>query len=171
MFALGIGQHEEKRFKVRKGREIHKVKSGINRDYLRKKMGVTGKDTEVWLSSDKYHLKGIVDEVLTLEDGTMAPLDYKFAEYKERNFKTLKTQSVAYGILISENYGKPVKKGFIIYTRSKNKLVEIEFTQKDFDGLKKIIREMLLIIRKGYYPKKTSSKAKCNDCTFRNICV
>ncbi len=171
MFSLGIDQHEEKRFKVLMGREVHKDKAQINKDYLRKKIGVTGKEIEVYLSSEKLHLKGIVDEVLTLNDGSMSPLDYKFAEYKEREFKTHKTQSLAYGMLISENYGKPVNKGFVVYTRSRNKLVEIEFKQKDIDSFQKIIEEMLLIIQKGYYPKKASSKAKCDDCAYRNICV
>ncbi len=168
---LIIPEHEEKRFKVLMGREVHKDKAQINKDYLRKKIGVTGKETEVYLSSEKLHLKGIVDEVLTLNDGSMAPLDYKFAEYKETQYKTHKTQSLAYGMLISENYGKPASKGFVVYTRSRNKLIEIEFKQKDIDDFQKIIEEMLLIIQKGYYPKKTSSKAKCEDCAYRNICV
>jgi CRISPR-associated exonuclease Cas4 len=171
MMTLGFGEHEEKRFKVLMGREVHKDKTQINKDYLRKKIGVTGKEIEVYLSSEQLHLKGIVDEVLTLNDGTMSPLDYKFAEYKETQYKTHKTQSLAYGMLISENYGKPVNKGFVVYTRSRNKLVEIEFKQKDIDSFQKIIEEMLLIIQKGFYPKKTSSKAKCEDCAYRNICV
>jgi len=171
MVAMGISEHEEKRFKVLMGREVHKDKAQINKDYLRKKIGVTGKEIEVYLSSEKLHLKGIVDEVLTLNDGTMASLDYKFAEYKDTQYKTHKIQSLAYGMLISENYGKPVSKGFVVYTRSRNKLIEIEFKQKDIDDFQKIIEEMLLIIQKGYYPKKTSSKAKCEDCAYRNICV
>ncbi|RLC02972.1 MAG: CRISPR-associated protein Cas4 [Deltaproteobacteria bacterium] len=170
-FCLGLSEHEEKRFKVLKGRTIHEDKTKINKDYLRKKIGVMNKETEVYLSSEKLHIRGIVDEVLTLNDGTMAPLDYKFAEYKQRRFKTHKTQSLAYAMLISENYSMPAKKGFVIYTRSRNKLVDIEFKQKDIDGFQKIIEEMLLIIQKGFYPKKTSSKAKCDDCAFRNICV
>ncbi len=171
MKSLNISEHEEKRFKVIKGRSIHEDKTKINKDYLRKRIGVTNKEIEVYLSSKKHHIRGIVDEVLTLNDGTMAPLDYKFAEYKEKQFKTYKTQALAYGMLISENYNKPVNKGFIVYTRSRNKLVEIEFKQKDFDEFQKIIEEMLLIIQKGFYPKKTSSRAKCNDCAYRNICV
>ena len=168
---LGLDEHEEKRFKVLKGREVHKDKTKINKDYLRKRIGVTDKEMEVYLSSEKLHLRGIVDEVLTLKDGTMAPLDYKFAEYKQREYKTYKTQSLAYGMLISENYNRPVHKGFLVYTRSRNKLVDIEFRQKDLDGFHKIIEEMLLIIQKGFYPKGTSSKAKCDDCTYQNICV
>ncbi len=168
---LNIPERQEKRFKVQKGRSVHREKSRINKDYLRKKIGVTDKDTEVYLSSEKQHLRGIVDEVLRLDDGTMAPLDYKFAEYKEKNFKTLKMQSLAYALLISENYGKPVNRGFLVYTRSRSKLVELSFSEKDYAELKKIIREILLIIQKGYYPKKTASAARCPDCTYRKICV
>jgi len=171
MNVLSISQHEEKRFKVQKGRSIHDAKTKINKDYLRKKIGATAKDKEVYLSSEKFHLKGIVDEVLTLKDGTMAPLDYKFAEYRERNFKTYLVQSLCYGLLISENYGKTVEKGFIVYTRSRNKLLEIEFKKNDLVQLEKITEEILLIIRKGFFPGKTSSKARCSDCTYRKICT
>lgn len=171
MNVLSISQHEEKRFKVQKGRSIHEEKTKINKDYLRKKIGVTTKESEVYLSSENLHLKGIVDEVLTLSDGSMAPLDYKFAEYNERNYKTYLTQSLCYGLLISENYKKPVNRGFIVYTRSKNRIIEVEFTQKERDKLTETIREVLVIMQKGFYPKKTSSRARCNDCTYKNICV
>ena len=32
-------------------------------------------------------MRGIVDEVLFLDDGTAAPLDFKYAEYKDWTFK------------------------------------------------------------------------------------
>lgn len=171
MFCMDIKQHEEKRFKVQKGREVHKERANINKEYLRKKIGVVYKEIDVYLSSEKLHLKGIVDEVLTLNDGTMAPLDYKFAEYKEKKFQTYKTQSLCYGLLIAENYKKPVNKGYLVYTRSRNKLIEVEFKNKEIIKLHDIIKEILLIIQKGFYPKKTSYRAKCYDCTYKNICV
>ena len=43
--------------------------------------------------------------------------------------------------------------------------------QKDKNQLYKTIDNILKIIQKGYFPKKTSSKARCPDCTYRNICV
>lgn len=170
-YCLSIPEHQEKRFKVQKGRLVHEAKSSINKEYLRKKIGVEKKESEVYLSSEKYHLKGIVDEVLYLSNGKMAPLDFKFAEYKEKRFKTYKNQSLCYALLIEDNYGKPAPKGYIVYTRSRNKLIEIEFTEKDKKELVNSINEILLILHKGYFPKKTSSKAKCADCTYRNICV
>jgi len=171
MFCLCIDQNEHKRFKVQKGREIHKEKALMNKDYLRKKIGMIAKEIDVYLSSDKHHLRGIVDEVLTLQDGTMAPLDYKFAEYREKNYQTYKMQALAYAMLISDNYNVSVNRAFIVYTRSRNQLVEIEFSNKDYEAFNKLVKKILLIIQKGFYPKRTSSRARCEDCTYKNICV
>ena len=169
--SLEIPEHQEKRYKVQVGREIHEEKTQINKDYLRKKIGATAKEQEVYLSSEKYHLKGIVDEVLTLKDGTMAPLDYKFAEYSDHLYSTHKYQSLCYALLIEENYGKKAERGFLVYTRSNNKLVTLEFTDEYRAKLIEIIDEIVRIMNTGFYPKKTRNTARCGDCTYRNICV
>lgn len=171
MNCLCIDQQEDKRYKVLKGREVHENKAKVNIDYLRKRIGCIDKDVNVYLSSSKYQIHGEIDEVLTLSDGTMAPLDYKFAEYQETIFRTHKYQSVFYALLIRENYGKEVKKGFICYVRSKNMLKEIFITNNDVDELQSMILEILDITQKGYYPKGTKYKAKCIDCCYRNICA
>ena len=68
-------QHEEARFKVMKGREVHEKKLITNPDYLRKKLGVVKKEMNVFMASKQHHIKGIADEVLFLDDGTAAPFD------------------------------------------------------------------------------------------------
>jgi len=171
MNSLCIPQREEKRLKVLMGRELHKERSKTNVDYLRKRIGAVEKEINVYLSSDELKIHGEVDEVLTLKDGTMAPLDYKFSEYKDTIFKTHKFQSVFYGLLINKNYGKEVKRGYICYTRSKNYLKEIIFKSSDFDLLKEMINEIIRIRLYSYFPKATSSKNKCIDCTYKNICI
>lgn len=171
MNCLCIDQHEDKRFKVLKGRDVHEGKERANIDYLRKRIGCVDKEISVYLSSQKYHIHGEVDEVLTLSDGTMAPLDYKYAEYRETIFRTQRYQSVFYGLLIKENYKKEVKKGFICYVRSKNLLKEVLITNNDFAELQLMISEILDITQKGYYPKGSKFKAQCIDCCYRNICV
>jgi CRISPR-associated exonuclease Cas4 len=168
---LMIPEHQEKRFKVLKGRELHEIREKVNRDYLRKRLKCTRKEISVYLTSHKYHFKGEVDEVLFLEDGTAAPLDYKYAEFKNTIYKTHKYQAALYGILIMEHFGVDVKKGFVCYTRSNNYVVEIDFRQKDFEMAKQIVREILMIIQRGYYPEGTKQKARCVDCTYKNICV
>jgi len=171
MNCLCIPQHEEKRYKVLKGRELHEKREKVNKEYLRKKLGCQGKDTLVYMASSKYHIKGIVDEVLHLGDGSLASLDYKFAEYKERIFQTHKYQSVLYALLIKENYQKDVKRGYVCYLRSNSLVKEIAFRKEDFEEAVKIIENMLHIIQTGYYPKRTKYLTKCIDCCYKNICV
>jgi CRISPR-associated exonuclease Cas4 len=171
MHCLGIEQREERRYKVQKGRELHESREKVNRDYVRKRLNCTGKEISVYLTSRKYHFKGEVDEVLFLEDGTAAPLDYKYAEFKKTVYRTHKYQAALYGILIMEHYGVDVKRGFVCYTRSNNHVEEINFRETDFEKARAMVREILDIIQRGYYPAGTKQKAKCVDCTYRNICV
>jgi len=79
----------------------------------------------------KLHIRGIVDEVLFLKDGTAAPIDYKYAQCREKTFKTHKYQATIYAMLIEENYGKPVNRAYLCYARSNNKIKEVRITEKD----------------------------------------
>jgi CRISPR-associated exonuclease Cas4 len=171
MHCLGIAQREERRYKVLKGRELHESREKVNRDYVRKRLNCSRKEISVYLTSQRMHFKGEVDEVLFLDDGTAAPLDYKYAEWKETVYRTHKYQAALYGLLIMENYGVDVKRGFVCYTRSNHHVEEIDFREKDFEKARQIVREILMIIQRGYYPEGSKQKARCVDCTYRNICV
>jgi len=171
MYCLDIRQHEELRFKVLAGRDVHKKISQTNRSYIRKKIGAKAKVSDVFLSSPELHVKGILDEVLYLDDGTAAPLEYKFAQYKGKMFKTTKSQLILQAILIEENYDRKVRKGFVCFVRSNYKLIEVEIRQRDIDKIKDEISDILKIIEKGCYPKTKKTLNKCADCCYRNICV
>ncbi|MGV8134341.1 MAG: hypothetical protein AB2L20_03930 [Mangrovibacterium sp.] len=80
-----------------------------NKEYLRKRIGVVEKFTDQYLTNEL--LRGAVDEVLLLNEGTMAPLDYKFAKFEDRIYETYRTQLECYAVLIEENFGKKVNKG------------------------------------------------------------
>ena len=88
-----IPQHEDKRYKVLKGREIHARRETDNKAYLRRKLGVVDKQIAVYLASPQLRLRGIVDEVLWLKDGTIAPLDYKYTKVNESE-KVFKTHQI-----------------------------------------------------------------------------
>lgn len=171
MHCLNIPQHEEMRYKVLKGREIHKKKEIENIPYLRKKLGCIKKETSVYVASREIGVRGIIDEVLWLSDGTLAPFDYKYAEYSDFTFKTHKIQSILYALLIIENYGNPVKRGFICYARSNYKVKELLYKKEDFMYATSIVDEIFAIILRGYYPGKKSSSIRCIDCCYRNICM
>jgi len=168
---LDIPQHEEQRYKVLKGRDVHEKRRTTNIDYARKKIDCVRKERQVFIAAKEHHIKGIADEVLFLGDGTAAPLEYKFAEYKDRIFKTYKYQLVLQALMIAENYDVEVNRGYICYTRSNNLVKQIDFKKRDFDKGIEIIMDILEIIEKCFYPKKTNDKMKCVDCCYRNICV
>jgi CRISPR-associated exonuclease Cas4 len=168
-YVLCIPQYEERHYKVEKGRNMHALKMIRNKDYIRKKIAATGKHTDQYLANNM--IRGKIDEVLELADGSMAPLDYKYAMYKDRVYDTYKTQLFCYAWLIEENFNKPVKKGFLVYTRSKNKLVEISIEDKDKDRVKQAGSDIINIISQNIFPKATRYKKKCVTCTYRNICI
>jgi CRISPR-associated exonuclease Cas4 len=168
-YVLAIPQYEEKDYKVQKGRTIHDAKLEQNKDYLRKKIGVVEKFKDQYLTNNL--IRGKVDEVLLLENDTMSPLDYKFAEFKDRIYETYQTQLYCYAWLIEENFKKKVEKGFLVYVRSKNKLVEIPITSSNTDEVKTAAEAIFKIIDTNFYPKATKYKARCVNCTYRNICT
>jgi CRISPR-associated exonuclease Cas4 len=169
MKCLGIRQYEEQRFKVQLGREKHLDKKTQNAKQIRKRINGVSKEQEKYLVSKKYGIKGIVDEIYLLGDGSYAPLDYKFAEYKDKEFDTYKTQMGLYSLMIEEQYEAKVNKLFLVYLRSKSLLKEVKFDDKLRSKCFKYIEDYKRVIT-GVYPKPTASKARCIDCCYRNIC-
>lgn len=165
---LGIPQYEEKYHKVLLGREVHEKKEEINKDYLRKRIGVTKKWIGCYLSYN--HLRGIVDEVLELSDGTMAPLDYKFTEWNDYLYSAIKIQLRCYAYLIENTFKKNVTKGYVVFVRSKNYLVEEPISEKDKDNIDRIINEIIEIINTNHTPLIKRVINKCNQCTYRKLC-
>jgi len=168
-YVLGIPQYEEKNYKVVKGRELHDQKLERNKDYLRKKIGVASKWLDQYLTNG--YLRGKIDEVLLLDTGFMAPLDYKFAEFKDRIFDTYRQQLICYAILIEDNFQKKVDKGYLVYVRSKHELVEVPISEEDKELVRKSINSIQEIMENNHFPKATKYKRRCLSCTYRNICI
>ena len=171
MNCLNIPQHEELRYKVMKGRKLHEEREKENREYLRRKIGCIAKEISVYVASPAIRVRGVVDEVLTLADGSMTPLDYKYTEYRDYLFETHKVQSVLYAMLIKEAYQKPVYKGYICYAKDGAVLKEIVYKEADFKYAKDVVDEIFSVIVKGKCPKKTSWRNRCVDCCYKNIWV
>jgi len=166
---LRVPQYEEKNYKVMRGRNLHDERLEQNKGYLRKRLGVVNRYDDQYLTNEL--LRGRVDEILELADGSMAPLDYKFAEYNELVYNTYRTQLFCYAWLIEDNFQKPVTRGYLVYTRSQNKVVEVPVEEADKASVKAAAREILQIIDSNLFPKATKYKERCVHCTYRNICV
>jgi CRISPR-associated exonuclease Cas4 len=170
-YVLAVSERQERRWKVQKGRQVHLDRQRVNRSYLRKKLGVVERQFEVPLFGKTLAVRGVADEVLTLDDGSMAPFDYKYARAPRQVFRNQRIQSVLYGLLIRETFDRPVHRGFVCYTRSKNKVVEIPFTEKSFAEAQRVVQEVIAVIQEGYLPPATRRRARCGDCCYRNICI
>lgn len=167
---LAIPQHEERRFKVQKGRDVHQARTKTNISHLRTDLQVERRAIATYLSSEELGVVGIVDEVLFLRDGTAAPLDYKFAEYDRAIFRTNRIQSILYGMLIEEHFQVSVPRGFLVYTRSGNRVIELPFTRKARDEAEGVVAAVNAIIADGTYPDPTPYPSRCIDCCYRRIC-
>jgi len=167
---LEIPEHQGKRFKVQKGREVHEQKQGVNRGYLRRTIGCVGREIGVRLYGQEGRYAGELDEALYLNDGTMAPLDYKWAVWKGRVFPTHTLQLTFYATLIEETFGRPVERGFLVYVRSKNKLITQPIGEEERARLREAIEAISRIRCLGWYPPPTPHKRQCDDCCYRNIC-
>jgi len=171
MKVLMIPQYEKRRFKVQKGISVHEKREKENSKYLWKKIRAIDRKSDVYLFSEKYHLFGLIDEIVTFADGTMAPIDYKFSTYSKTVYKTHRIQILCYCLLIEELFGKTVKKGYIFYIRKGSKQVEINYNKRSKDQILKSINEILEIIQNEKIPPKTKYYNRCNDCTYKNICI
>ncbi len=166
---LRIPQYEEKNYKVLQGRSMHEQKTIQNKDYLRKRIGAFDKRINVYITNGL--LRGEVDEVLFLSDGTAAPLDYKFAKWEERLYDTYRLQLICYAWLIEQNFEIRVTRGYLVYVRSKNHLKEVIITAEDIQAVQISAQNILEIIQKNIYPSGTKMRKRCDHCTYRNICT
>jgi CRISPR-associated exonuclease Cas4 len=167
---LLLPEFQERREKVRRGRALHAVREATNRAYVRKRLGVVEKRIDVSLASARHHLRGRLDEVLFFGDGTAGPLDYKFAKDPGRVYTTLRVQSAIYALLIHANFGIPVRRGYLVYTRSSHRVVEVAYDPADFRRIGRAVREILEVIHRGKLPRRAPA-SRCVDCCYRPICV
>jgi CRISPR-associated exonuclease Cas4 len=170
-YVLMVPERQERRALVMKGREVHEERAKTNPSYLRKKLGVVRRHFDVPLASTSLGVRGSVDEALELADGTVAPLDYKFAEAPRAVYANQKAQAALYGLLLAEHFGRPVTRAYLCYTRSKHRIVELALTESDFAVARDAVDAVLAVIESGWYPPGTKWAARCRDCCYRNICL
>lgn len=168
-YVLRIPQNEQKYGKVLRGRRLHEQRLERNKDYLRKRLGVVGRTDDCYLTMPG--LRGIIDEVLDLGNGRFAPLDYKFAVWKDRVMPTYRLQLTCYALLVEANFPGTVTTGYLVYTRSRNRVVEVPIGRAERAAAVNLMTDCHRVLEENTYPKATKNKRQCVTCTYRNICV
>jgi RecB family exonuclease len=118
-------------------------------------------------------LRGAIDELLLLPDGTVAPLDFKTRGYptKDDSHEHYQYQLNCYALLLQRNGMKPAKKGYLLFfwpqayhlgaAQFATNLVELPITPEEGEA---ILAKVAAIVR-GPMPE---AHRECVFCQYRD---
>ena len=124
---------------------------------------------DVHLYSPRMGLSGIVDMVIVHENekGREAiPVDYKFARKARRSWKQ---QLAAYGMLLEEAWGLPVRHGYI-YLLMLRKAEKVRISAREKGAARAILGRIREMIDSEQTPEPSGARGRCVDCEFRRFC-
>lgn len=168
---MGIPERAGLRYKVRKGKAVHARRERENRGYVRKKIGAVKKEIDVYLASRRERLRGRVDEVVWLDDGCVAPLDYKYTSAPDRIYYGHRIQVSLYALMLRDAWDVGVHRAFVVYIRGGNTVMEVPFGEREVETCRRLVDEVFEVIEGGILPPRTRWEGRCADCHYRNICV
>jgi CRISPR-associated exonuclease Cas4 len=125
-----------------------------------------------FLSSSTLELQGNVDCIIKTARGEYVPVEYKnMSSDKRRVCMDHKYQLVGYALLIEENFGTVVKRGFVNYL-PEALILEFEITPPMKSYVKRVLGHIKRIIRDEELPPIRVAKQKCQGgCGHRQVCV
>lgn len=115
-------------------------------------------------------IKGAIDRIDPLSDGTVELIDYKTGNPKDAEKMTFddKEQLFIYQLAVAETLGlRPARLSF--YYLENNQKISFLGTDKDLDKLRKKVEENILAIKSSQFPSKASLFI-CKYCDFKEIC-
>ncbi|MBN1657489.1 MAG: CRISPR-associated protein Cas4 [Anaerolineae bacterium] len=121
------------------------------------------------LVSERLGLRGEVDLVIETDetgDKEAIPVDYKLSTRAGTHFQL---QLVAYGVMLEESWGVPVRRGFL-YSIPQRKAEEVRITQARRTALDEALHMMHGILLREEMPPPTTHRARCVACEFRRFC-
>ena len=123
------------------------------------------------LSSSMLGLQGNVDCLIKTAKGEYVPVDYKnMASDKGRVWMDHKYQLVAYALLIEENFGAVVRRGFVNYL-PEALILQLEITPAMKTHVKRVLGHIKRIIKDEELPPIRVAKQKCaGGCGHKQTC-
>lgn len=112
-------------------------------------------------------IKGTIDRVDKLSDGTLEIIDYKTGKEKTTLQFSDKRQLILYQLFLEEFLNVKVSKLSFYYLEN-NKKKSFTATAKDFTKLKLEMAEQIAAIKSGQFDPQPTTM--CKYCDFRDIC-
>jgi CRISPR-associated exonuclease Cas4 len=156
-------------YKMQAGQEAHQAEKGREQ---RRSLRVYGlKEGErifdLWLESQELGLRGRVDMAVRIGDREAIPVEYK--DSPGRAGSHLERQLAAYGLMLEETWGLPVKRGFL-YFIPQRRSKEVPLTAKLFEQVRETVEAMRRMVEREAMPPPTRQRRKCVACEFRRFC-
>lgn len=125
----------------------------------------------VALSSSLLGLQGNVDLIIRTSKGEYVPVEYKnMRSDRGKVCMDHKYQLVAYALLIEENYGTLVRRGFVDYI-PEGLILQFEITPTMKSHVRRVIGHIKRIIKDEELPPVRVAKQKCQGgCGHKQTC-
>jgi len=121
---------------------------------------------DVLLCSTALGLRGKADVVIRTAD-ELIPVDYKMTSRPAGPHFRL--QLAAYGLMLSEMEGLPVRRGFV-YSTITRQAEEVRFTRRAYAQVRSLTEAMRRMVDTEAMPEAPQGRARCVACEFRRFC-
>lgn len=120
----------------------------------------------VELASKALELRGRVDMVVRTADEAI-PVEYK--DTRGRGGSHWELQLAAYGMMLEEKWGLPVRRGFL-YSIPNRRAREVKLTARLRSKVRAAVEAMQRITEQEEMPEPAKRRAQCIACEFRRFC-
>jgi len=155
-------------YKMQVGKELHQVIAELEKRRKLRRYGLKEgvRFFDLWLSSERIGLRGRLDMMIQTPQGCY-PVDFKFTE--GRPHRNHLYQLAGYAVLIEDQFGLPVRAGFVYLIPSKEALVS-EIGAERKEEVMAILEDMRKMVLSEEMPEPSSSRSRCRECEFQNYC-
>jgi CRISPR-associated exonuclease Cas4 len=168
-YALCTPQVRPVTFKMEHGIQAGKeeVRREVRRSLQRYGVEQGRREFNVRLNSAGLGLRGEADLVIWQDERQEAiPVDFKYSDTPGEHFKL---QLAAYAVLLEENYGVTVKKGFL-YLIPKRQAEVVRINERLRGKLYSTLEAMQRMLLHEAMPPATKRRGRCAGCEFRRFC-
>jgi len=156
-------------YKMEAGQEAHVEEKGREQ---RRSLRVYGlkegeRSFDLWLKSSELGLRGRVDMAIRVGDQEAIPVEYKNSP--GRAGAHWEQQLAAYGLLLAEAWGLPVRRGFL-YFIPQRRSKEVPLTAKRLGQVRETVETMRRMVEREAMPPPIRQRRKCVACEFRRFC-
>ena len=126
-------------------------------------------ESEIWISSERLHLKGIIDRLEKYECDYI-PIELKTGKPAANGiWPSHRIQLAAYALLLEDKFSVNVKEGFIHYLdyKQKKQLVMNSFIRQEVIDL---TNKVISLLKSKTLPVFCSNKNKCDSCGLKDAC-